>query len=131
MMQVFPLFQKWNFIYKTRYGDHCFIIPFLWHFWNKKFLFLKFYFLCYHQWENLHKIYERILFLIFTLCSYHYHIISNLNSRTLDDVVKTFFFSQFTNEAVESPDHKTHHSFSVKCLWNVQIQILNLPKRPS
>ena len=50
---------------------------------------------------------------------------------SLDDVVKTFFFSQFTNEAVESPDHKTHHSFSVKCLWNVQIQILNLPKRPS
>ena len=26
---------------------------------------------------------------------------------------------------------QTHHSFSVKCLWNVQIQILNLPKRPS
>ena len=49
----------------------------------------------------------------------------------IDDEVKTFFFSQFTNEAVESPDHKTHHSFSVKCLWNVQIQILNLPKRPS
>ena len=49
----------------------------------------------------------------------------------VDDEVKTFFFSQFTNEAVESPDHKTHHSFSVKCLWNVQIQILNLPKRPS
>ena len=49
----------------------------------------------------------------------------------LDDKVKTFFFSQFTNEAVESPDHKRHHSFSVKCLWNVQIQILNLPKRPS
>ena len=30
-------------------------------------MFLKFYFLYYHQWENLHKIYERILFLIFTL----------------------------------------------------------------
>ena len=52
-------------------------------------------------------------------------------TEILDDEVKTFFFSQFTNEAVESPDHKTHHSFSVKCLWNVQIQILNLPKRPS
>ena len=53
------------------------------------------------------------------------------STYVLDDVVKTFFFSQFTNEAVESPDHKTHDSFSVKFLWNVQIQILNLPKRPS
>ena len=74
MMQVFPLFQKWNFIHKTRYWDQCFIIPFLWHFWNKKFLFLKYYFLYHHQWENLHKIYERILFLIFTLCYYEYHV---------------------------------------------------------
>ena len=54
-----------------------------------------------------------------------------MNDNILDDEVKTFFFSQFTNEAVESPDHKTDHSFSVKRLWNVQIQILNLPKRPS
>ena len=79
MMQVFPLFQKWNFIHKTRYWDQCFIIPFLWHFWNKKFLFLKYYFLYHHQWENLHKIYERILFLIFTLYYYEFKIPQNLS----------------------------------------------------
>ena len=60
-----------------------------------------------------------------------YELVFTKGPSAVDDVVKTFFFSQFTNEAVESPDHKTHHSFSVKCLWNVQIQILNLPKRPS
>ena len=80
MMRVFQLFQKWNFIYKTRYGeDQCFIKPFLWIFWNKNFLFLKFYFLYHHQWENLHKIYKRIIFLIFTLYYYEFKIPQNLS----------------------------------------------------
>ena len=85
MMRVFQLFQKWNFIYKTRYWDQCFIIPFLWIFWNKKFFFLKNYFLYHHQLENPHKIYERILFLIFTLWGKYfgflYHILMKFEKK--------------------------------------------------
>ena len=38
--------------------------------------------------------------------------------------------SQLTNEAFGSPNHKTHFNFTLVCLWNVQIRILNQPNGP-
>ena len=43
-------------------------------------------------------------------------------STTLDDVFQKFFKSQLTIDACLSADHKTNFSFSLGCLWNVQIQ---------
>ena len=54
------------------------------------------------------------------------NIVSYSNS---DDTVKIFFLrAQLINEVGEPPNHKRHLGFTVVCLWNVQIQIINLPK---
>ena len=36
-----------------------------------------------------------------------------------------------TNDAFKPPNHKTHFSFTLGCLWNVQIQIIKQPNRPT
>ena len=38
----FPTFQKKKIIYKTRYWEQCFSIPFFWIFLNKIFLLIKY-----------------------------------------------------------------------------------------
>ena len=49
------------------------------------------------------------------------NIVSYSNS---DDKVKF----QLINEVGEPPNHKRHLGFTVVCLWNIKIKILNLPK---
>ena len=54
--------------------------------------------------------------------------IKNILSYSNSDDKVDFFFSELINEVGEPPNHKRHLGFTVVCLWNVQIQILNLPK---
>ena len=51
------------------------------------------------------------------------------NIKNSDDKVKIFFLgAQLINEVGEPPNHKRHLGFTVVCLWNIKIKILNLPK---
>ena len=50
---------------------------------------------------------------------------------TLDDELKKFLQFLLTNDKFKPPNHKKLICFTLVCLWNVQIQILNQPKRPS
>ena len=49
----------------------------------------------------------------------------------LDDELKKFLQFLLTNDKFKPPNHKKLICFTLVCLWNVQIQILNQPKRPS
>ena len=49
----------------------------------------------------------------------------------VDDVLEAFSLSALTINAFWPPNHKKCFGFALLCLWNVQIQILNQPKRPS
>ena len=49
----------------------------------------------------------------------------------LDDELKIFLQFLLTNDKSKPPNHKKLICFTLVCLWNVQIQILNQPKRPS
>ena len=54
-----------------------------------------------------------------------------LKIGTLDDELKFFLQFLLTNDKFKPPNHKKLICFTLVCLWNVQIQILNQPKRPS
>ena len=49
----------------------------------------------------------------------------------LDDELKKFLQFLLTNDKFKPPNHKKLICFTLVCLWNVQIQILNQPKWPS
>ena len=49
----------------------------------------------------------------------------------IDDELKKFLQFLLTNDKFKPPNHKKLICFTLVCLWNVQIQILNQPKRPS
>ena len=53
--------------------------------------------------------------------------------QLLDDEEIFLFVMEIPNEAVEPPNNKKHLIFMyITCLWNIlQIQLLNLPKRPT
>ena len=73
-----------------------------------------------NQWAFL-KMYENCWLAGKMLSTNIKNIVSYSNS---DDKVNF----QLINEVGEPPNHKRHLGFTVVCLWNVQIQILNLPK---
>ena len=50
---------------------------------------------------------------------------------SVDDELKKFLQFLLTNDKFKPPNHKKLLCFTLVCLWNVQIQILNQPKRPS
>ena len=49
----------------------------------------------------------------------------------VDDELKNFLQFLLTNDRFKPPNYKKLICFTLVCLWNVQIQILNQPKRPS
>ena len=83
MMQVFPLFQKWNFIHKTRYGDHCFIIPFLWHFWNKIFVPKILFFILSSVGKPAQNLWKDSLFNFYSLIVHYFFCVSCLAMSTI------------------------------------------------
>ena len=58
-------------------------------------------------------------------------IIKLTSMLVLDDELKNFFQFLLTNDTFKPPNHKKRFYFTLVCLRNVQIQILNQPKRPS
>ena len=56
---------------------------------------------------------------------------SGLKGPVVDDELKKFLQFLLTNDKFKPPNHKKLLCFTLVCLWNVQIQILNQPKRPS
>ena len=56
---------------------------------------------------------------------------NSIYAYELDDALEAFSLSALTINAFWPPNHKKCFGFALLCLWNVQIQILNQPKRPS
>ena len=54
----------------------------------------------------------------------------NFRLSKLDDELKKFLQFLLTNDKFKPPNHKKLICFTLVCLWNVQIRILNQPNGP-